>query len=411
MGRRLQVCVVKVLASIGALVLVVFLSTEVSMQPRGSERITFLLLFGGAALLTMALARWMPAILRRLTSVRYAIAAPSMIAIGVAAATVLASSWFMFLSSHDLRVFVIALSLGVGLAVALSRALSERLEADMRSLGETARRLSSGDRSVRTGIERPDELGQVAKVLDSTIAQLAASEAAKAEADRARERLLASLSHDLRTPLTAIRMAVEAMQDGVAEDPARYLASIDRDVTAISALVEDLFLLARLESGAVEFEASPVDLVELADEAVEAVAPMAGRAEVQVRVDASDKVTVNGAPHELGRAIRNLLDNALRYSPTGSTVRVVLSNGGTGATLRVIDEGPGFSPGFRPTAFDEFTKGDLARTRTEGGAGLGLAIVRNIVEAHEGQLWIDPEPRGSVAFRLPALVKSERAGG
>ncbi len=397
----------KILVPTGALVLFVLLSTEVSMQPTSSERFTFILLFGGAAAVTVLLAKLLPPSLRRLTSVRHAVAAPSLIAVGVAAATVMASAWFMFLSSHDLRVFVAALGLGVGLAVVLSRALSEHLEADLQSLSDTAESLSTGDRTVRTGIDRPDELGQVAGALDSMIDQLASTEAAKAEAEDARERLLASLSHDLRTPLTAIRAAVEALQDGVAEDPDRYLASIDQDVKAMSELVDDLFLLARLESGAVEFEPMPVDLVELADEAVEAVAPMAARAGIRVKVEASDAINVNGAPHELGRAIRNLLDNALRYSPAGSTVRVVLSNGGNTTTLRVIDEGPGFAPAFRQSALDEFTKGDPARSRSEGGAGLGLAIVRSIIETHSGTVWIDPEPRGSVAFQMPVMAQAQ----
>ena len=105
------------------------------MQPSGAERLTFLLLFGGAAVVTLLLARLLPNFLHRLSTVRHSIAAPSLIAIGVTAATVMASAWFMFLSSHDLRVFVAALSLGIGLAVVLSRALSERLEKGDKKLG------------------------------------------------------------------------------------------------------------------------------------------------------------------------------------------------------------------------------------------------------------------------------------
>lgn len=374
------------------------------MSPTSNERLTFLLLFGGAAALTVLLALSLPPLLARLRNVRYAVAAPSLLAIGLAAVTVLASARFMFLSSHDLRVFVLALGLAIGLAVVLSRALSEGLETDLRSLSQTAARLSVGDRNTHTGIDRPDELGDVARALDGMIGQLAASEEAKEETARARDRMLASLSHDLRTPLSAMQAALEALQDGMAENPVRYLASIEQDVKAISALVDDLFLLARLESGTVDFEPMPVDLVELADEAVEAVAPIAIQAGVRVEVEASGAAKVNGAPRELGRAIRNLLDNALRYSPANSTVRVVVSNGGESTTLRVIDEGPGFAPAFRQSALDEFTKGDPARSRAEGGAGLGLAIVRNIVEAHRGTLWIDPEPWGSVAFQMPVMT-------
>ena len=386
----------RLLAPVGTLLVVVLVLTEVSMQPSSSERFTFLVLFGGAAAMTLALARFLPPRLLRLKSVRYSLALAPLIAIGVAAATVLTSAGFMFLSSHDLRVFIAALGLGIGLAAMLARSLSERLEADLASLASTAERVAAGDRQVRTGIDRPDEIGAVARSVDTMIEQLSAGE-------QARTRLLASLSHDLRTPLSAMQAAVEALQDGVADDPDRYLASIRRDVTVMSGLVDDLFLLARLDTRAIEFEATPVDLAELADEAVEALAPVAAKIHVTVGVTTEGNTKINGAPRELGRAIRNLLDNALRFSPEESRVTVSLSNGGPFVTLRVSDEGPGFSPAVRKTAFTEFSTGDPSRSRSHGGAGLGLSIVRSIVEAHDGSLWIEDGPGGSVAFRVPAI--------
>jgi signal transduction histidine kinase len=352
----------RLLAPVGILLVVVLVGTEVSMQPSSAERITLLVLFGGAAIVTVALARLLPPHLLRLRSVRYSLALAPLLAVGVAAATVLTSAGFMFLSSHDLRVFIAALGLGIGLAAVLARSLSERLEADLQSLASTAERVAAGDRQVRTGIERPDEIGAVARSVDMMIEQLSAGE-------EARTRLLASLGHDLRTPLSAMQAAVEALQDGVAEDPDRYLASIGSDVAVMSDLVDDLFLLSRLETKAIEFEPMPVDLAELADEAVEALAPVAAR----------------------------------RYSPAESRVTVSLTNGGPFVTLRVTDQGPGFSPAIKKTAFTEFSTGDPSRNRRHGGAGLGLSIVRSIVEAHGGSLWIEDGTGGSVAFRVPVL--------
>jgi signal transduction histidine kinase len=386
----------RLLAPVGILLVVVLVGTEVSMQPSSAERITLLVLFGGAAIVTVALARLLPPHLLRLRSVRYSLALAPLLAVGVAAATVLTSAGFMFLSSHDLRVFIAALGLGIGLAAVLARSLSERLEADLQSLASTAERVAAGDRQVRTGIERPDEIGAVARSVDMMIEQLSAGE-------EARTRLLASLGHDLRTPLSAMQAAVEALQDGVAEDPDRYLASIGSDVAVMSDLVDDLFLLSRLETKAIEFEPMPVDLAELADEAVEALAPVAARGNVEVEVTAEGNTKISGAPRELGRAIRNLLDNALRYSPAESRVTVSLTNGGPFVTLRVTDQGPGFSPAIKKTAFTEFSTGDPSRNRRHGGAGLGLSIVRSIVEAHGGSLWIEDGTGGSVAFRVPVL--------
>jgi signal transduction histidine kinase len=385
----------KVLAPVGILLVLVLVMTEVSMQPTSSERLTFLLLFGGAALVTVVLARLLPRHLTRLRSVRHSLALAPVLAVAVAGGTVLTSAGFMFLSSHDLRVFIAALGLGIGLAAMLSRALSERLEADLESLASTAKQVAAGDRKVRTGIDRRDEIGTVARTVDTMIEQLSAGE-------DARTRLLASLGHDLRTPLAAMQVAVEALQDGVASDPERYLASIGKDIGVMSALVNDLFLLGRLDSRSIEFESMPVDLAELADEAAEALTPVAARREVSIRIRASGNTKIKGAPGELGRAIRNLLDNALRYAPPQSQVLVSVTNGGPFVTVQVADEGPGFSPAIRSTAFAEFTTDDPARTRSRGGAGLGLAIVKSIIEAHDGSLWIDEGPGGLVAFRVPS---------
>jgi signal transduction histidine kinase len=383
----------RVLAAVGALVVFGLLIVEVAMQPSATDRLTFLMIFATAAVATVVLAKALPRRLAGARSVRLGLVATPLLATAVAAGTVAAAAaGLMFLSAHDLRVFIGALSLGVGLAAVLSRSLSERLEADLRSLAATAKRVAAGDREVRSAIRRRDEIGDVAKAVDAMIEQLAAGEAA-------RTRLLAALSHDLRTPLAAAQAAIEALQDGVAEDEERYLASIGRDIDVMADLVDDLFLLARLEARSIEFEAMPVDLAELADEAAEALGPVAARQGVAIDVIASGNTKVSGAPRELGRAIRNLLDNAVRHAPVSSRVRVELSNGGPFVTLRVVDAGPGFTPAMRLGAFEEFTTGDPARRG--GGGGLGLAITRSIVDAHEGSLWIDDGVCGSVAMRLP----------
>ncbi len=380
----------KILAPVGILLAGALVLAEVSMQPNPSERVTLLLLFGGAAVLTVALARVVPGWLARAGSVRHSVAAPPLLAIGIAAVTVLVSAGLMFLSSHDLRMFIAALALGVGLAITLARALSEELETDMESLAATAVRVAEGDKTARTGIDRPDELGSVARAFDSMIEQLS-------DAEEARTNLLASLGHDLRTPLSAMQAAVESLQDGITEDPGRYLASIATDIQTVSGLIDDLFFLARLEGRAGGLERLPVDLAELADEAAEALEPIAARAGVTIEVTTQGNTKVHGAPRELGRAIRNLLDNALRHTPPRSRVRVQLSNGGAHATLRVIDEGPGFPPDIRTAALGRFPTG----RPTNGHTGLGLAIVNTIVEAHAGSMWIEDGPGGSIAFNLP----------
>lgn len=385
----------------GAVILVVaaLIGVEFSMQPSTADRLAFAALFGGAAVAALALGWALPSLVGRFRSVRATLVAPSVAAIGLATALVAVAAGFMFLSPHDLRVALAALAFGAGLGVALAFALSNRLSRDLEALGETARLVSGGDRSVRTGVNRRDEVGDVARALDGMIRRLAAAERAQADIEDARSRLFASLSHDLRTPLTALGVAVEALEDGIAKDPKRYLRSMRSNVQVLGRLVDDLFWLARMEAGAWERERLPVDLAELADEAVETITPVAAGRGIRVTVEASGNTKVVGGAEELSRAIRNLLDNALRYAPDRSRVRVVLSNGGSEATLRVVDEGPGFNDELLGHAFENFTTGDPSRTET--GAGLGLAIVRSVAEAHGGITWIEPGPGGRVGMRLP----------
>jgi signal transduction histidine kinase len=172
------------------------------------------------------------------------------------------------------------------------------------------------------------------------------------------------------------------------------------DVEVLTALVDDLFLLAKIEAGHLDLELTTVDLSELADEAIEAIRPVADRRRVTVHLEAEGRVRALGGPEALSRVIRNLIDNAIRHSPADGEVVVRVEGDGM-ALVRVTDDGPGFEPGFVEQAFESFARGDHARTRSTGGAGLGLAIARGFVEAHGGAIWADPGPGGRVAFRIP----------
>jgi signal transduction histidine kinase len=178
---------------------------------------------------------------------------------------------------------------------------------------------------------------------------------------------------------------------------------MDRDISVLSSLVDDLFLLAKLEEGSIEVERGPIDVTELADEAIEVLTPIAVAADVRLELDADHRTIATGGSEAVSRVLRNLLDNAIRFAPSGSTVVVEVRDDG-GATVRVLDEGPGFDPGFVDEAFDRFTRDDPARGRSTGGSGLGLAIARGFVEALDGTIWAEPGPGGRVGFHLPAAL-------
>jgi signal transduction histidine kinase len=295
------------------------------------------------------------------------------------------------------------LGLTAGYAAVLVLVASAPLGEDVRRLEATARAIEAGDRTVRTGVARSDELGHVAAALDDAIARLGSLERARADDDARRNEMFSAIGHDLRTPLSALRAALEALEDGLTPDPDRYLRAMQHDVAALASLVDDLFLLSRIESGAIEPARATVDLTEIAGEAVEALTPTAVGAGVDIELRSSEPVPTRGNAVALGRVVRNLVDNAVRHSPRGSTVLVVVERDPR-PLVRVVDAGTGFPDGFRARAFERFSRADASRSRTTGGGGLGLAIAHGLVTAHGGEIWIDPPADGvggSVAFALP----------
>lgn len=382
-----------------AVVVAALAVTELTMQPSAEDRGALLVIFGSIAAAT-GLASWLlPRMTVRFRTLRHTVLLVSMAAVAVVAVAVAVSAQLMFLSSHDLRLVVVAVGLGVVLGALLAATISRPLSEDLERLAHTARRVGKGDLSARTALDRPDEVGTVSAAMDGMIDSLRAAQVERIQVEAARRAFLAAVGHDLRTPLTSMQAAIEAIQDGVAEEPERYLRSMLTDLDLLSGLVEDLFLLAQIEAGKLELRTESVDLADLADEAVEAMSPVARRRGVEIDIEADHHIMVLAGQRELGRVIRNLLDNAIRHAPDESHVRVEVGNGGPDATVRIVDQGPGFPDDF--DVFESFAKGDTARTRVHGGAGLGMAIAKGLVEAHGGSIAIEPGPGGRVAFRLP----------
>ena len=390
----------KVAGGLLAALAVVVLATEVIMRPSPGDRQMLIAIYVGSAvatLVTITVLRWF---IPRARSLRVAVFATAASAVAVAAVAIALSSGLMFSSPHDLRLLIVAMALGALLAVVLSWSVGDSLTRDLERMAAVAERVGAGDRSLRTGVARRDEVGVVAGALDGMVVKLGDADALRRQNEEARAHFLAAISHDLRSPLASLQAAVEALEDGMVDDVPRYHRAMHRDIELLDGLIDDLFLLTRLEAGDLDLVKVSVDLAELADEAVEVMVPVAGRCDVELRLEASGVVRAVGAPSALTRVIRNLIDNAIRYAPPDTTVRVNVANGTT-ARLEVIDEGAGFDAEFLDEAFDTFTKADPARTREAGGAGLGLAIARGLIEAHGGRIWAVSGPGGRVTFELP----------
>ena len=325
----------------------------------------------------------------------------SMGVLAVAVIMILIAAQQMFISDQDLGT-LLWIMLPAAVAAALAAwLLSAPIARDAHRLSEAARRVAAGDLNVRTGVARNDELGDAALEFDRMTERLDAVE-------KERALMLSSISHDLRTPLAALRVSVEAIRDGLADDPDAYLKGMEHQVEALAVLVDDLGLHTRLASGTLEMRRSRLDLAELADEAVESMRPLAAREGVSLRFEATSGAPVDGEPAQLARVLRNLIENAIRHSPEGATVAVDVHRDGDDVMAHVTDGGPGFAPHVRDVAFEAFTRGDEARDVRTGTAGLGLAIARGIVEAHGGEIGIGEGPGGVVWFTIPGAPRRDR---
>jgi signal transduction histidine kinase len=315
-----------------------------------------------------------------------------------------AASNAMFLSAHDYRLFLVVLALTGGIALAAGWYLTRPLTAAIARLGDVASRVSDGDLDARSGIDRHDEIGRAAQALDGMVLRLAEAAEDRLERQRTRQHLFTSVSHDLRTPLSAMKAAVEALEDGLIADPSRYLGVIHRQLDTVHTMIDQLVEWSRLESGHERTSRQRVSMSEIADECVEALGPLAGRQAVRLRCNGSGPALLDADPDEMSRLIRNLVDNALRFAPPESEVAVDVAESSVGVRVDVVDAGPGFPAEFRQVAFDPFQRADPSRNARTGNAGLGLAICKAIVTAHGGTIGIVDAPFGHVTLSLPKVA-------
>jgi signal transduction histidine kinase len=224
-------------------------------------------------------------------------------------------------------------------------------------------------------------------------------------AERARRDLVAAVSHDLRTPLTSLRLLADAIEDDVVdrETRGRYLEQMGVHIRSLSGLIEDLFELSRIEAGDIQWSLQQVRIDELVEETVEAMRAQADAKHVAVSASFAEGIApVRGNPERLQRVLFNLIQNAIRHTPADGSVTVMAEANGRSVEVEVADTGEGLPPEARERAFEAFYRGGEAAARSGDGTGLGLTICRAIVEAHGGRIWLADSARGArVRFSLP----------
>jgi signal transduction histidine kinase len=319
--------------------------------------------------------------------------------------------WFsarmMFASQHDLLLAFVLLFFASGMAMVLGYFLSSTISNRIFILNDAAEKLAKGDLQTRVPINGRDEVATLSRTFNQMAEQLEAADKKQRELERLRADLIAWVGHDLQTPLASMRAILEALEDGVVDDPQtvkRYLNTAQRDVRSLSLLIDDLFQMAQLDTGGFPLDRAESSLSDLISDTLESFSELALRQGVKLEgsVDPNvDPVTMD--TQRIGRVLNNLIGNALRHTLAGGSVNVHARRTALGVEVCVSDTGEGIRAEDLPHVFESFYRGEKSRSRSTGGAGLGLAISRGIVQAHGGEIKVQSEAgHGSqFMFTLP----------
>ncbi|MFC2038074.1 sensor histidine kinase, partial [Chloroflexota bacterium] len=262
----------------------------------------------------------------------------------------------MFASQHDLLLATVLLLFAGGIAMSVGYFLSVALTDRIVALDRAANQVAQGHLSVRVPVVGNDEMASLARTFNEMAAQLEAAANKQQELDTLRRNLIAWAGHDLRTPLASVRAIVEALSDGVVEDPAtveRYLHTARREIQSLSFLIDDLFELAQLEAGGLRLEPSPNSISDLISDTMESFSQLAAHQGVTLQGSAEtgiDPVLMDA--QLIGRVLSNLLGNALRHTPTGGTVQVQARSAPEAVLVEIHDTGEGISPEDLPHIFE-----------------------------------------------------------
>ncbi|ADO00834.1 LOW QUALITY PROTEIN: sensor histidine kinase, HAMP domain-containing [Citrifermentans bemidjiense Bem] len=308
----------------------------------------------------------------------------------------------LFVKQQKLTMGLVAVVMFL-VSAAISLPLAHRLVLPIKRLAASMHRLASGEYSTRVAVGPEDELGQLARDFNTLALTLENNE-------RARRRWVADVSHELRTPLAILRGEIEAIQDGVRQAGPESMRSLHGEVMHLSRLVDDLYQISLYDIGALTYRKESIDLKEVLEDAL----AMLGQEFVQKGINLSielprdDGCSVFADPDRLGQLFSNLLDNSLKYTDAGGKLSVRLSCRENLALVEFADSAPGVAPDQLERLFDRLYRVESSRNRAKGGAGLGLAICKNIVEAHEGTISALPSPHGGVLIRVELPLTGSR---
>jgi signal transduction histidine kinase len=382
------------------------MAASASFHMPASEALQLAASAGGAALVVGALgAALMYALRRRSIGLQAAVLVLIVVAgVGLGA---IAAAGAMFISGHDLHSLIVILLAAGTVSLMVAGVLGGRVGAAGRVLSEATRRIGQGELTTDVPSPAGREFAALARDLEDMSRRLDAARERERALERSRRELTAWVSHDLRTPLAGIRAMAEALEDGVVADPetvARYHRSLRFETERLGHLVDELFELSVIQAGALRLHLERASLGDLVSDAISAATPTAESRRVRLEGRLDRPIPeVQIAPGAVARVLRNLLENAIRHTPSDGSIVVTAGAAEEAAYVSVADGCGGIPEPDLERVFDPAYRGETARTPSgDGGAGLGLAIARGLVEAHHGRITVRNEGPGcTFTVRLP----------
>jgi signal transduction histidine kinase len=312
----------------------------------------------------------------------------------------------MFTDPHDLLLGTVLLIFAGAIAMALGYLLSSSFLDRIQSLDQAAKKIAKGNLSTRITVEGRDELADLAQSFNQMASQLQEAAEKRKQLESLRKELIAWIGHDLQTPLASVSAIIEALADDVVEDPEtekRYFITAKKNIASLSHLIDDMFQMAQIDAGGLALNYESVVISDLISDCLESFTELAKRNEITLHGSVSPELgMVQMDVQRINRVLNNLIDNALRHTPSGGVVEVRSNPSDQDVIVEVIDDGEGIAPEDLPQIFDLFYRGELSRRNSLAGAGLGLAISKGIIEAHGGKIEVDSHPGQTIfSFTIP----------
>ena len=398
-------------------------AVAVVMQPAREDLPTFAVLLGTPVLVATlgAVIARRQAWWRQFRSVAVALFITYVISAGLILLTVFITARLMFINAHDATLALLIVVFATAVTLVFGYFVATSLREAIRKLTRAANEIQAGNLDTQVADQGSDELAELARAFNDMATQLRQARDQEARLNRARRDLIAWVSHDLRTPLTSLRARVEALHDGVVNEPseaADYLLAVRADADALNHLIDELFELATIDAGGLRLDPMACNLSDLVSDTIKAMGVIAEAKGVTISGHvAPDVDPVWLSPQHVQRVLNNLIANALAHTPSGGQVNVDVSRevSPSRVMVRVQDTGAGVAAEDIPHVFERFYRGEPSRSRQDvslSGMGLGLAIAHALVKAHGGEIGLQSElGKGTtVWFTLPHPHNNPPAG-